>query len=272
MKYDFVFCVLCYRSTVDLEHYLQYVQRVRGLYRVIVVDSYFDDDTKNTMAALARSNDCDFLSVENKGYGAGNNVAIAYARQHYDFQYLVITNPDIEFLAFDVQCLTAADEEYIIGPAITTLTGKKQNPYKPYRFWLINGVEYWAFCWKSRLLLYVGIVLNKLLREFFCFWYGTICQKRARTYSLHGSCMLIGCKALERLVDKDGRIYDENMFLFGEEEEIAYRAIQTGIFLYFDPQLHIKHYEDGSMKLISNRNDSYQESISYRYCYKKWNS
>jgi len=131
--FDFVFVVLTYRNTVDLDSFIKYTrERVNDAYKIIVVNSFFDHESLDRLREIAVTNNCDFLNTENKGYGYGNNRGIDFARSHYKFKFLIVSNPDIE-----IQYMPTIDslEEYsrcIIAPTIKTLTGKNQNPYYPY--------------------------------------------------------------------------------------------------------------------------------------------
>lgn len=94
MIYDFIFVVLVYRNTSDLVDFFASLKLERT--RVIVVNSFYDKESELQFKQIAESNHADFLSVPNKGYGAGNNRGVEYALKHYDFKYLVISNADVE--------------------------------------------------------------------------------------------------------------------------------------------------------------------------------
>ena len=88
MIYDFIFVVLVYRNTSDLVDFFASLKLERT--RVIVVNSFYDEESELQFKQIAESNHAEFLSVPNKGYGAGNNRGVEYALKHYDFKYLVI--------------------------------------------------------------------------------------------------------------------------------------------------------------------------------------
>ena len=270
MKYNFIFCVLCYGNTKDLETYFQNVKKINGSYKVIVVDSFYSDGVRKKMRRIAEANNGDFIPVPNKGYGAGNNAGIKYAKEHYDFKFLAVTNSDIDFLSFDINEI-ADMEDNIVGPSIVTINGKKQNPYRPYYLGnIIELLEYWGFKYNSKMCLYAGVAVNKLLREVFAWWYEKSGTK-GRTYSVHGSCVIFGNSALEMLMD-EGTVFDENIFMFCEEMDIARRCRQRGIKLYYVPKLRIRHFEDGSINMAKKFDEHSEERKSYLYCYEKWSS
>ncbi len=79
--YKYIFVVLVYRNTGDLEDLTKNLGEKfeSGKYRVIVVNAYFDDDTKSESERISNECDADFINVPNKGYSYGNNRGIEYA-------------------------------------------------------------------------------------------------------------------------------------------------------------------------------------------------
>lgn len=266
-KYNFIFIVLCYRSTDDLRNFFNSIVYVKGTYKVIVVNSYYDDFTLAEFQQIALEHSSDFLNVPNKGYGYGNNQGIMFANKNYKYDFLVIANPDIEFQKFEFQ-LVDGYQNSLVGPQIKTKIGKNQNPYKPFKRWLINGMEYYGMKYHIYLLWLFGIVINKIIRETIVY-FANFRKKAIHVDSLHGSCMLIGAEAMKKLV-KDENLYDENMFLFSEEDEVGYKAKKYNIPLFYMPALKILHKEDGSTSLIGEKISEYEKQ-SYIYCYEKWN-
>ena len=121
MTYDFIFVVLVYRNTSDLIDYFASLKLERT--RVIVVNSFYDEESELKFKQIAESNHADFLSVPNNGYGTGNNRGVKYALDHYDFKYLVISNADVEIKAMSKEYLDNR-KNGIYDTYIKTLSGK----------------------------------------------------------------------------------------------------------------------------------------------------
>ena len=102
-KYDIVFVVLVYRNTDDLKDFFLH-NHIKNSH-VIVVNSYYDDVSEGDFRKIAEDNGASFISVPNKGYGAGNNRGIEYALEHFNFDFLVISNADIQISKFDFNLL-----------------------------------------------------------------------------------------------------------------------------------------------------------------------
>ena len=129
-RFEIVFVVLVYRNTQDLKDFFLH-NHLRNSHTVLV-NSYFDDASEGAFRQIAIKNGASFLSVENKGYGAGNNAGCKYAIDHYDFKWLIISNADIMIERMDTSVFDNYTNE-IIAPKILNLKGKNQNPGGPYK-------------------------------------------------------------------------------------------------------------------------------------------
>jgi GT2 family glycosyltransferase len=258
-KTDVVFVVLVYRNASDLTEFLESLKATCSFaYEVIVVNSYYDDASKDAISKIATDHQCVFLNVPNKGYGTGNNRGIEYARDHFDFTYLVISNPDIIVKQFPLEALKN-DVATLYAPSINCKGGRKQNPaiYRYNRFadWLM----YRGYVKNRMYLTYLGVIINHLIR-------GLLFHGGAkRIFECHGSFVVYNRLAIEALFP----VYDENIFLFCEEADIAFKCRSLGIKSYFCPKVIVYHKEDGSMKL-SNVKENQTTLKSYTYIRTKW--
>lgn len=243
MRVSLVYIVLAYRNTDDLASFFA---TLRGpSRRVVVVNSYYDASSSAAMERIARDNGADFLNVENRGYGAGNNAGIAYALAHYDFDALVISNPDVE-----IKCWEAPEvrelRDRIVAPRIVTLRGKEQNPYYAVR----NRLGEWCFKRYAKrgksAWMWAAVIMNKLLREAFLLQARLSRRSSYRVEAAHGAFFIVGREALERL---GGQIFDERMFLFCEEVHVARLARCKGVRIEYRPGIFVLHKEDGSVTL-----------------------
>lgn len=148
MSYDYVFVVLVYRNPDDLQMFIKNIESKFVNYKIVVVNSHYNDITDNNVRVLAEKNNCDFINIENKGYGYGNNVGIEYVNNKYEYQYIIIANPDTVVKRVDIKLIKKIDYG-IIAPDIRTKNGKIQNPY-----WVIeNRFAEW--------LIYIGFKYKK---------------------------------------------------------------------------------------------------------------
>lgn len=242
--YKYVFVILVYRNTDDLEECLVSIKSHVESYRVIIVNAYYDDKSRTECKRIANSYDCDFLNIENRGYSFGNNKGIEYALNHYEFDHLIISNPDIEILAFDDSNINSLTYD-IFAPSIRTLNQRNQNPMRVKDSKYVNKLFYKGFKHGYNPYIYSAILISKISRV-----YNMIINKIRRRliypiYCAHGSFVILSKRAIKMLLP----VYDENMFLFAEEGVLAKKAAKAGLRTCFYSPISIRHKEDGSMKL-----------------------
>lgn len=264
-KFDIIFVVLTYRNTEDLKDFINSVrERVKDTYNIIVVNSYYDDSSYNEFYSIAMENDCDFLNVENKGYGYGNNRGIEFAKANYEFKFLIVSNPDIEIINFSIKDLEGL-EDCIIAPQIKTLTGKNQNPHYYLKSELIEWLNYCGCVKDNMKLVYIGIIINKLYRVINLLIDRYLKIKRRKIYAAHGSFVIFGYNALNKL----GTVYDERIFLYCEENHLARLALEKSITTYMVPTIKVLHKEDGSVGLENINSFNYIRE-SFIIYYENW--
>lgn len=243
MQYDFIFVVLVYRNTKDLEDF--FVHQNTPDSKVIVVNSFFDEVTESQFKAMAKDNKADFISVPNKGYGFGNNMGCKYALEHYSFKYLIISNADIEVRELKIKML-AGHEHDIVAPRLINKKGRNQNPANPY----VSSKLYvllmkYAFLNNKRKAFLCFSVISRFEKCIFQLIYSL--TKYNRIFAPHGAFTIISFDALKRLYP----IYNEEIFLFCEEPHLGNRARKNGVSIFYEPTIEIYHKEDGSMKIAS---------------------
>ena len=241
-KYNYIFVVLVYRNTGDLLEFIESANQLVTNFKIVVVNSYYDQTTRKAAQVIAESNNCDFINVENKGYSFGNNVGIEYATQKYTYKYLIVSNPDIVIKKFDFDPDKKNGD--IIAPYIVAASGKQQNPMMIRRIKVSEWLIYHGFKNSSKFLLTAGIAINRVSREIAL----RINWKRDEypIYCAHGSFVLLSFGAIQKLGD---RPYDEKMFLFAEESVLASQAEKKNLKTVYNKQIQVFHKEDGSMKL-----------------------
>lgn len=240
MKYKFVFVVLVYKNTDVLDAFFRSLHEKVKDYKVVLVNSYYDDISLNKCSEYATLNDADFIPIQNKGYSYGNNIGIKHVKNIYDFDYLVISNSDI--IIESLEDIQIRETHAIYAPDITLLNGKKQNPnivfYSRLHFTLLDL----AYKHKSRICLTAAHVFSRITREFFLFYNKHSTQKKYRIFSCHGSFFLITKSAVLSLYP----ILNEKMFLYNEEGYLAFNCKSKNIPIFYTPSLKVTHLEGAS--------------------------
>lgn len=261
-SYKYVFVILVYRNTEDLKDCLESIHKKVDSYKVIVVNAYYDDASRDEVERIASQYKCDFINIENKGYSYGNNRGIELASEKYNYEYIIISNPDIVIERFDDSLLNEEFGYDIIAPKITASLGRAQNPMAISENRLMAKIVYLGFKRRAIVLVYLGITITKIIR--FCQLLILKILKRRiyKIHQAHGSFVLLSKKAIEKL----NPVYDENMFLFAEETVLAAKAKRSNVKVCYYEPMAIRHKEDGSMKLSNMMlNEVLRESNLYCY-------
>lgn len=260
-KVKYVFVILVYKNTEDIKEYIKNIRKLNINREIIIVNSYYDDESKNIFNSIAKNNNCTFINVENKGYGYGNNRGIEYANKNFDYDYIIISNPDISINEFDETNL----EKYnncVIGPVIKTKNGKNQNPYWYIENKLAEKLIYLGYKNLSKVSLYSGIIWNKIIREISLKKFNFSNKKFQKVFAVHGSFLILP----KRVLNKIGMPYDEDMFLFAEEAYLAHLLKKHNIDTYITKDISVVHHEDGSMSVSSiNEKDEARKSVIKYY-------
>lgn len=263
-RVKYVFVILVYRNATDVQNFINSLQKFYIDKEIIIVNSYYDDKSMETSRIIAENNNCRFLNIENRGYGYGNNRGIEYANKHFDYDFLIISNPDVILKKFDDSELFKFNGS-VVGPIIRTIKGKSQNPYWVFHNRVSEWLIYQGYNHENKVVLYSGIAINKILREIFLYIF-QICKKKYRkVFALHGCFIVLPHSVLKNV----GLPYDEEMFLFAEEAHLAHMLFANKIDSYITKDIEVLHKEDGSMA-ISDINEKSESRKSVLIYYKKW--
>lgn len=266
--YNIIFCVLTYKNHTDLEDFIFNLKdnnKVNFSYKIIVVNNYADNESLKIIKDIAIQNNCIFIENENTGYGHGNNKGIEFAKEEFSFDFLVVCNPDTVIKKFDFNSLKGL-EKSIIAPEIICNNGKRQNPLAHNDMPKCQKLAYFAFKYRIKTLLYTAIITNKINRYVNNSLMNISKIKRKKVFECHGSYIIFSSYALEKLFP----VFDNNIFLFCEESDLAKKAESYNVEIVFNKEIVIFHKEDGSMNLSNNNLNEIQRK-SFIYFYEKWN-
>lgn len=211
-------------------------------------------------------------SEENLGFAKGNNLGIAYAREHFDPDFIVAANSDIIFEQRDY-CEKLAEiyarKPYAIlgGDIIDASRTQHFNPVARERVYTLNYMR------KQVLVSWAKAVMFRLIKFFHlkkavAGHYGIVeneagadvrdgsknlttrevdgksvaadsrITEELEGVLLHGCCMVF---SKDFFAEFDG-FYPET-FLYAEEEIIYYQAMKQGLTLLYSPQVTCMHKE-----------------------------
>lgn len=261
-EYDVIFVLLTYKNHLDLINFFDSTKNiVNSTYKVVIVNSFYDTITSQNIQKIANEFDSDFVEVENKGYGTGNNYGINYVKNNYEFEYLVISNPDIIITKFDFSIIKSSSID-VVAPKILTLKKKNQNPYYACRHNLLEYIYYISFKSRLKFLRYFPIVINKIERILLNLMPS---NDKKQIYACHGSFFIIN----KNVFDKINNLFYEEMFLFAEENYIARLFYNKKIKIFYLQNIMVTHIEDGSIGKKTNTYGFRRESFIKYYEYWK---
>lgn len=201
---------------------------------VLVVDNASTDGSAEQLAALQDEKVILLRADENRGYGAGNNMGVNYARMELGASHVVIANPDT---CFDEECIRAMAEVFRRNPeagAVSVMMHDSQNglqqtawPLRPWSLELANS----------------GPLLRRLLRSRIN--YSSTCftgHKAVQVDVLHGSMLMVDTEAFHQAGG-----YDEAVFLYSEENILGFRLKKAGYRSYLLPNRSYEHENSGSI-------------------------
>ena len=150
----------------------------------------------------------------NGGYGQGNNLGISRAQA----PVIMIMNPDVRLYQ---PVLKTATDTFLQDDRLT-MYGMKQmfsdtrkSPYSVVCTYMMNG--------------YLHTLLTYLANRFDVFW--------PRYMYFSGSCFFVSKQKFQAI-----GMFDESVFLYGEEDDIHYRMCQKfGFHMKYNPKLHYIH-------------------------------
>lgn len=252
-KYNIVFVVLVYKNIDVLKDFFKSLNVKSS--KVIVVNSFFNDISLMECEETATRNNADFIAIPNKGYGYGNNVGTKYAMEHYDYDFLVLSNSDIKIK--EIFTLSKyKGEEMVIAPQTIMRTGKHQNPDTPWELKFVYPMLSYALNHKLGMVYTLCHICTRLNREIFRLYAKVIRKEKYKIFSAHGSFIIFTKKAVEKLFP----FFDDEMFLYNEEWYLALKAKKIEVPIYFIPTIEVLHYEGASS--VSN-SYSEQDKLSF---------
>ena len=254
-SFDIIYVVCTYGATEDLKKFIKSVNSKKISSHIIVANSFCDENTRDQISIICKKNNCDFLDLENKGYGHSINDGIEYAQKNYDYKYLIISNADIIIKRVDLS--HAPQGEFVLAPEIITKNNKRQNPFYIFPHFKLFKFSKW-FRDTFNLPGVFVMVVAKLERIIFNLILG---KKRGGWYKIfagHGAHILFSKEAINRLK----RPFEDDVFLYCEENFLGYKLRKLDIPYYYSCDVSVVHTEDGSQAFYKHKiNDETRKSM-----------
>jgi len=197
---------------------------------ILVVDNASPDSSYDALCnALRGESGASVIQCKvNGGYAMGNNFGVRHAMNVSHPKYILVANPDVEFIEDNtvrklVACAEAAEDAGVVAPKVVFPDGYIQGPCGRPRLWLM-ALQY--------LIPPLWLVVR---------WFA---QRRSRmlrvptkVFRTVGACMLLVVEEFCKV-----GMFDEGTFLEGEEDILAERLGAISKHFYYLPSTTVVHH------------------------------
>ena len=254
MPISFISCsIVIYENDKEiLNNAIQSVLNCLLVKRLFLIDNsprpLFSEDFKEERISYI------FLN-KNVGFGAGHNVALKKSME-LNFEYHLVLNPDVAFENGTIERLL----EYLsLNKDIGNIMPKVLYPDGSFQF--LCKLLPTPYDWIGRRFNPFKKLVNKR-NEIFELRFADFDQIMEIPY-LSGCFMLLNLNALKIV-----GLYDERIFMYGEETDLGRRLIHAGFKnVYFPDSFIYHHFEKGSHKSFHLTKIGMHSAIYY---FNKW--
>ena len=231
--------VLNYNSEADTIKYVKEIEKYNCINIIIVVDNFSEHG--EVLFAL-KSDKVHVLRTEkNDGYSCGNNFGLKFLEsldEKYD--YVVISNPDVEVpeKTFEA-CFAELEQNSKTGICSPRMYDKNDEPIRR-SSWKIRtpAIDMANSTRLTEVLLYKLFKSGEYTEEEFR-------QERLKVEAVTGAFFVIRFDLFKRC-----GYFDENVFLFYEEDILAKKIQTLGFEAYSLNNVKFKHYESSSIDKV----------------------
>ena len=246
--------IVSYRSDdLTVRFVREELVRITWPYKVVVVDNGASEDEAAALAA--RIPEAVVIPTENRGFAAGNNVGIRYLEESVHPTHILLTNNDIVLYPGVVEQLVRSLEDHleagVAGPAVLGLDGKRQGPYPYLGLWD-------RYVW---MYLSTPFLSPETKARRFGLSYPDQAQEGPQ-YAISG-CFLLADPSVLRVVGG----FDEDTFLYAEENILSDRMARLGKRFWFDPSVSVVHQHGATIKSRYSERESALLQFDSMACY-----
>lgn len=257
--------ILNYNSKKDTIRYVNEIKEYKCLNTIIVVDNNSSNQGEfEELETLKSENIYVIKSDKNGGYSYGNNFGLKFLETlNQDYDYVVISNPDVEVSenAFEGCFKELEENEKVAVCAPIMLNG--------------NGEHIRRSSWKIRLPGIDMVNSSRLNEVLFYKWFrnGEYKEEDYKNSRLEVECVSGAFFVIKYNLFKQIGYFDDNVFLFYEEDILANKLKKLGYKEISLNNISFKHFESQSInKALNYFNKIKRLQISKMYYQKTYNN
>lgn len=227
--------VVNYNDTSFTQKFVKEITEYKCVNRIVVVDNASTDvGSFETLKGLESDKVTVINSGENGGYNFGNNFGINYLKQQgEEYDYYAISNPDIEIPEDSIKAvLSFLEQNKNIAVCSPRMLNGKGEPIR-------------RSAWKERTPARDMIHSSRILEALFYpilregeYSEEDFAMDKLKVYAVSGSFFIIKSHVYEEIGG-----FDENVFLFYEEDILAKQLEQRNYDTYCLNNVTFRHYE-----------------------------
>lgn len=247
--------ILNYNDYVTTKEIIERIRDYKTIDLVVIVDNNSTNDSYEILKKYESDKIAIINSGENKGYSYGNNIGCKYLAEK-GMDYIIVSNPDIIFREEDITNLIKHFENPKIAVVSPTIIQGKE---------IIKG-------WKFPSVLVDSLGNLKFAGKYFkkILLYNKDCYLKEITKVdvISGCFFIIKKEVLEKI-----NYFDENVFLYYEENILAKKIEKEGLDIIVDNKVEIIHNHSVTIDKIYNKIKKFKMlTKSQRYYHKKYNN
>ena len=230
-------CVIVnYNDAETTIRLLNKINNYRAIDYIIVVDNCSTDGSYGALEKYRTDRIIVLCATGNKGYGAGNNLGIKYAKDILQCDVAIIANPDVSFTEKCVERIAQTFLENSDTAAVSAIQLKPDGTPFNGTAWDIPNVNNYIF---SALFLLGKLCLKKEKYEK---------DKLASVECVSGAFLAVD---VDKFLSVGG--YDERVFLYCEETMLGIKLKNAGFkTLLLTNETYVHHHAVSTQKSIPN--------------------
>jgi N-acetylglucosaminyl-diphospho-decaprenol L-rhamnosyltransferase len=210
--------LLNYNDSYTVKKYISDIKDYKCFDHIVIVDNCSTDDSYRELKQLENGIIDVIQSESNKGYGYGNNFGIRYAARKYGSQFILISNPDVVYEEHTIERMESMLKQHEDVGVISTMMKMSDGSVSPLSAWKIPSFWQVVFINAAHPNKVTWFVGKRTYDDIL-----SANEKILQVDCVPGSLLMVNRHHMET-----AEMYDENIFLFGEETVLGMRMKKHG--------------------------------------------
>lgn len=234
--------ILNYNDYDNTSSYINTIKEYNIIDKIIIVDNNSTDNKQEDLKKLQNEKIDVIFTNKNGGYAYGNNFGLTYIKDTYGldvFKYIIISNPDVSIEENSiVECINEFNNNTaIVAPRMNFVSGPaRRSAWKKRTFWIdiANSTRI------TELILFPLLKKGEYKKSDYN-------NQKLSVDVIAGSFFVADFKKFN-----DIDFFDENTFLFYEEDIISNKLLKKGFEIILLNNVKFMHYDSQTIgKVIS---------------------